>query len=47
MTQKKLENTHKEIFIRPIENLISDIRKSKVKKKFGKTSIDVVNPKIF
>ena len=44
---KKLENTHKEIFIRPIENLISDIRKSKVKKKFGKTSIDVVNPKIF
>ena len=44
---KKLENTHKEIFIRPIENLISDIRKSKVKKKFGKTSIEVVNPKIF
>ena len=44
---KKLENTHKEIFIRPIENLISDIRKSKIKKKFGKTSIEVVNPKIF
>ena len=44
---KKLENTHKEIFIRPIENLISDIRKSKIKKKFGKTSIEVVNPKMF
>ena len=44
---KKLENTHKEIFIRPIENLISDIRKSKVKKNFGNTSIEVVNPKIF
>ena len=44
---KKLENTHKEIFIRPIEKLISDIRKSKIKKKFGKTSIEVVNPKIF
>ena len=44
---KKLENTHKEIFIRPIESLISDIRKSKIKKKFGKTSIEVVNPKIF
>ena len=44
---KKLENTHKEIFIRPIENLLSDIRKSKIKKKFGKTSIEVVNPKIF
>ena len=44
---KKLENTHKEIFIRPIENLISDIRKAKIKKKFGKTSIEVVNPKIF
>ena len=44
---KKLENTHKEIFIRPIENLISDIKKSKIKKKFGKTSIEVVNPKIF
>ena len=44
---KKLENTHKEIFIRPIENLISDIRKSKIKKKFGKTSIEVVNPKKF
>ena len=44
---KKLENTHKEIFIRPIENLISDIRKSKIKKKFGKNSIEVVNPKIF
>ena len=44
---KKLENTHKEIFIRPIENLISDIRKTKIKKKFGKTSIEVVNPKMF
>jgi len=44
---KKLENTHKEIFIRPIENLVSDIRKSKIKKKFGKTFIEVVNPKIF
>ena len=44
---KKLENTHKEIFIRPIENLVSDIRKSKIKKKFGKTFIEVINPKIF
>ena len=43
----KLENTHKKIFLRPIENLVSDIRKSKVKKKFGKASIEVVNPKIF
>ena len=44
---RKLENTHKKIFLRPIENLVSDIRKSKVKKKFGKASIEVVNPKIF
>ncbi len=44
---KNLENTHKEIFIRPIENLTKDIRKSKIEKKFGNTSIEVVNPKIF
>ena len=44
---RKLENTHKKIFLRPIESLVTDIRKSKVKKKFGKASIEVVNPKIF
>ena len=36
---KKLENTHKEIFIRPIENLISDIRKSKIKKNLEKLQL--------
>ena len=44
---RKLENTHKKIFLRPIESLVTDIRKSKVKKKFGKASIEVVNPQIF
>lgn len=44
---RNLENTHKKKFLRPIENLISDIKSSSIPKEFGSSKITVVDPKIF
>lgn len=44
---RRLENTHKQKFLRPIEDLVSDIKSSSVTKEFGSSSITVVDPKIF
>jgi len=44
---RNLENTHKQKFLRPIENLVSDIKSSSITKEFGPTKITVVDPKIF
>ena len=44
---KELLNTHKRKFLRPIENLIKDIKGASKVKKFGSKTIVVVDPKIF
>ena len=44
---KKLLNTHKKRFLRPIEDLIKDIKAASKIKDFGSNTIKVVDPKIF
>lgn len=44
---KALLNTHKQKFIRPIEDLVKDIKNASQKKKFGDRNLSVVDPKIF
>ena len=44
---KTLLNTHKQKFIRPIEDLVKDIKSASQKKKFGEKNLTVVDPKIF
>jgi len=44
---KELLNTHKNLFLRPIEDLVKDIKNCSLKKKMGDKSITVVDPKKF
>ena len=44
---KKLENTHKKKFIRPIERLVNDIKQASIPKTFGEKKLTVVDPKNF
>ena len=44
---KTLLNTHKKQFIRPIENLVKDIKSCSEKKIFGEKKLTVVNPRKF
>ena len=44
---KALLNTHKQKFIRSIEDLVKDIKSASQKKKFGDRNLSVVDPKIF
>lgn len=44
---RNIENTHKQKFLRPIENLVNDIKSASVTKEFGPAKITVVDPKIF
>ena len=44
---KKLENTHKKKFIRPIERLVNDIKQASISKTFGEKKLTVVDPKNF
>ena len=44
---KSLENTHKQKFIRPIENLVDDIKNASSIKPFGEKKLTVVDPRKF
>ena len=44
---KDLVNTHKNKFLRPIEDLVKDIRNSSLKKKLGDKTLTVIDPKKF
>ena len=44
---KDLVNTHKNKFLRPIEDLVKDIRNSSLKKKLGDKTLTVIDPKNF
>ena len=44
---KNLLNTHKKKFLRPIEDLIKDIKNCSLKKKMGVKSLTVIDPKKF
>ena len=42
-----LENVHKRKFLRPIENLVNDIKNAIEEKKFGQSVMLAVNPRKF
>jgi hypothetical protein len=42
-----LENVHKRKFLRPIENLVNDIKNAIEEKKFGQSIMLAVNPRKF
>ena len=44
---KNLLNTHKKKFLRPIEDLVKDIKNCSLKKKMGVKSLTVIDPKKF